>query len=179
MRLTKTIREAFVRAAIADVPTTDYLQLVRDAVLADLVAKLPPKVRAVWDDPKLRHWVNTDWGSFYRVSVTHPSMRNSQTPALSSETDAKCAEWMRLHKEQESSIRKLRDSLSAAAESMTTRKGLAELLPEFEKYLPEDEKQALRTVPAIANLVADFSKAGWPKGKKSDATSSATSQTDV
>ena len=39
------------------------------------------------------------------------------------------------------------------------------MLPEFEKYLPADEQKALRSVPVVANLVADFTKAGWPKDK--------------
>jgi hypothetical protein len=60
-----------------------------------------------------------------------------------------------------------RDTLSAklqaAANSVATRKALVELLPEFEKYLPADEGAACKTLPAVANLLADFSKAGWPK----------------
>lgn len=59
----------------------------------------------------------------------------------------------------------LEAKLSAAAESCTTRKALADLLPEFAKYLPEDEAAACKTLPAVANIVADFTKAGWPKAK--------------
>lgn len=54
------------------------------------------------------------------------------------------------------------DAISAC----TTRKQAAEVLPEFEKYLPEDEPKALRTLPALANVAADFVKAGWPKNAK-------------
>jgi hypothetical protein len=38
-------------------------------------------------------------------------------------------------------------------------------LPEFEKYLPEDEAQAVRALPVVTNVVADFVKAGWPTKK--------------
>ena len=58
----------------------------------------------------------------------------------------------------------------AAAMSCTTRKALANLLPEFEQYLPEDTPAAIRSLPAIANIVADFSKAGWPKDKTKEKT---------
>lgn len=169
MRLTKTIREAFVRAAVNDVPQTDYLKMIREAILAEAVAKLPPKVRAVYDDANLRHWVKTDWHSYFSVTVTHPACDGGLVN-LSPETVTKCEEWKRLHKEQEQGIRRLKDNLAAAAESVSTRKALANLLPEFEKYLPADEAQAIRSVPVIANLVADFTKAGWPKAKEQKAT---------
>ena len=57
----------------------------------------------------------------------------------------------------------LETKLMAAANSCTTRKALVELLPEFEKYLPADQAAACKTLPAVANIMADFVKAGWPK----------------
>lgn len=163
MRLTKTIRDAFVRAAIADVPQTDYEELIRKAAMDDIVAQLSPKVREFWDDAALRDWIRMDWNCFHGVTIIHPSNDNRKMPTLTEKIGQQCLEWRRLAKEQEQSIRKLRENLSGAAESVTTRKALAELLPEFEKYLPASEAQANRNVPMIANLVADFSKAGWPK----------------
>ena len=55
---------------------------------------------------------------------------------------------------------------SSPALGASTRKGLADALPEFEKYLPADEPAAVRSLPVVANVVADFVKAGWPKGKQ-------------
>lgn len=37
-------------------------------------------------------------------------------------------------------------------------------MPEAEKYLPKEAKSSTN-VPAVANVVADLVKAGWPKGK--------------
>ena len=37
-----------------------------------------------------------------------------------------------------------------------------EAFPEFEKYLPS-EAQPTKNLPALANVVADLSKLGWPK----------------
>jgi hypothetical protein len=62
-------------------------------------------------------------------------------------------------------ISDLQEKLESVAKSCTTRKQLAELLPEFEKYLPDNAPAASRAVPAIANLVTEFTKAGWPKAK--------------
>ena len=69
-------------------------------------------------------------------------------------------------KEQEGIRASLKSQLKSAAHSVTTRKALAALLPEFEKYLPADEAAACKTLPVVQNIVADFAKAGWPKGKK-------------
>ena len=165
MKLTKEIRAAFVRAVINDVPTVDYLQMIRRSIIAEAVSQLPPKVLAVYNDKNLSDWVKTDWNYYFSVSVSHPSC-DGKPINVPVTVAAQCEEWLRLHKEQEATIRKLRESLSGAAASVTTRKALAALLPEFEKYLPVDEQQALRSVPAIANVVADFAKAGWPKAKQ-------------
>ena len=45
------------------------------------------------------------------------------------------------------------------------REALAAMLPEFEKYLPSETPALDRTVPAVANVVTDFMRAGWPKGQ--------------
>jgi hypothetical protein len=55
------------------------------------------------------------------------------------------------------------------AEGASTRKALVAALPEFEKYLPAEVEAPVRSLPAIANVVAEFTKAGWPKGEKKDA----------
>ena len=41
-----------------------------------------------------------------------------------------------------------------------------EILPEFAKYLPQErDGKVIRSMPVIANLVADLMQAGWPKDK--------------
>ena len=67
-------------------------------------------------------------------------------------------------------LKDLRDKLTGAINACTTRKQAAEAIPEFEKYLPADEPKALRSLPALANVAADFVKAGWPKGQKAART---------
>jgi hypothetical protein len=57
----------------------------------------------------------------------------------------------------------LHAKIKAVAYSVSTRKALADALPEFEKYLPADDAKAIRTLPVVANVVTDFMKAGWPK----------------
>lgn len=57
----------------------------------------------------------------------------------------------------------LQTRLKGVAYACTTRKQLEEALPEFSSYLPEEEAKAAKNLPAVANVLSDFVKAGWPK----------------
>src|SRR3546814_1087527 len=54
MRLTKLHREAFVRAAINDVPTIDYRAQAQKLVQDFQLRRMPKEVRAVYDKAELR-----------------------------------------------------------------------------------------------------------------------------
>lgn len=165
MKLTNTIRDAFVRAAMNDVPTVDFEEQYRKLMIDDAVAQLPPAVRKLWDNKATRDYVNlTMVGSRYSgFNAYVPGMRDYRPSAEATDKGAVLAKELEA---QEDTQRQLRANLKSAAYSVSTRKALVDMLPEFEKYLPADEAAANRSVPVIANLVADFSKAGWPKGKK-------------
>jgi hypothetical protein len=169
MRLTNYIRDAFVRAALADVPQVDYEEALRSAVVKDAVAQLPPKVRSVYTDANTRHFLEcTTWyprneTGRRRVDVSAMIPWPDDSFKLSEAGQAKVDEIIARLKGQQDAHESLERQLRAVAYSVQTRKALVEALPEFEKYLPADDAAALRTVPAIANVVAEFMKAGWPK----------------
>lgn len=165
MRLTKVIREAFVRAAMADVPQHDYQAEIHKLIQDDAIAQLPPKVKAIADDKALRHFLKTE--SHYiqgylcsNVRVMHPEYTRSTK--VNTKVEALQVELA----EQNARIVALRTKLAATANAVSTRKALIDLLPEFEKYLPEDESKAVATLPAVANVLSEFVKAGWPKDAK-------------
>lgn len=160
MKLTNFLRDAFVRQVMADVPGVDYDEKTRIAAMKLAVAALPPKVRAIWNDLELRDYVMTTRQFAGSVHMALPGR------LLSADAQAKLEVLEEARMEQFQRNNALRDKLKAVAYSATTRKALADMLPEFEKYLPADDAAACRTVPAIANVVADFAAAGWPKGKK-------------
>lgn len=165
MKLTNSIRYAFVRSAINDVPQTDYTEKMRDLIYKDFVNQLPTAVRKIWDKESTCGYIQTTFRTFLCVSVTIPAMRNSECK-LTIEAQKKLAELDAKSKAQDRAIRELKSKLRSVAYSCTTRKKLVELLPEFEKYLPADKRQAAKVMlPAVANVVADFTKAGWPKNK--------------
>lgn len=177
MKLTNTIRNAFVRAAMQDVPDVDHAELIRKAVTEAALRALPASVRKVHDDAATRRFLGETFLTFGGVSVSVPGRDGewrkpeTQLPKLSAKDQGVINDLVKKHDEQESTRKDLERRLHGAAYSVSTRKALVDLLPEFEKYLPEDDAAANRTLPVIANIVADFTKAGWPKGKKAAAKS--------
>lgn len=168
MKLTNNIRDAFVRGALADVPTVDYDEQMRKLVQDAVVESLPPKIKAIWKDSSLKAFVKlgnvcTPRG-FSNVAV--PATDGWTGMAVPSSVEAQVAELVAANDKQRAMVSDLTAKLKQAAYACTTRKQLTDLLPEFQKYLPADDAAATRSVPVIANVVADFVKAGWPKGVK-------------
>ena len=164
MRLTKVIRDAFVRAAMADVPQEDYTAKIHKLLQDDAISRLPPKVKAIAQDKELRHFLKTEshYIQGYHISnvrVMHPEYERS--PNVNTQVEALLLEAAH----QVERMQALRTKLQATADAVTTRKALIDLLPEFEKYLPADETKAIASLPAVANVLSDFVKAGWPKNQ--------------
>lgn len=165
MKLTNYIRDAFIERAMDDVPYVDYDQQIQGAVLKAFVDALPPLARRLWDDPATRGYLNLEYHYGYKWA------RGQAVPAMQSEQDqvelpkgvaGHVEELVALAKAQEEKLDSLRAKLRAVVYGCTTRKQLAEALPEFEKYLPgEHDKTA--NLPALANVATDFMQAGWPK----------------
>ena len=170
MRLTKNIREAFVRAAMNDVPHIDYQEQAKALAEKNLLEIMPASVKKLLKDKDAEPWINREWvylpGTFSSISGISVRGDNYIIKHKSPKTWDEIEKLSALAKAQSESREVLRRKLNACAESVTTRKALVDLLPEFEKYLPADEKAAIKTLPAVANVVADFAAAGWPKGTK-------------
>lgn len=161
MKLTNYHREAFVNAAMDDVPMVDY-DAQATKILQDFQLKhLPKEIRAIYENPELRGFLKTN--RTYCFSHRYISVYGDAP--LDAATKAKVADLESKANEQKSSLSALRESLTSVAAGAATRKALAEALPEFEKYLPAEDAPATRCVPALANIVSSFVAAGWPKDK--------------
>lgn len=169
MRLTNYLREAFVNAAMNDVPHVDYQEQWRKLVLPAHVATLPTEVQTLWNNLNTRKFLNTCYMQCPGSSMEVPCIdeyeyrRNLQPPPAVREEADKLTKAYTAQRESQANLRRM---LESVALSCTTRKALAAALPEFEKYLPAEEAPMSRTVPALANVVAEFAKAGWPKERK-------------
>lgn len=168
MKLTKTLREAFVRAAMNDVPQTDYdeqaQKLVNEAAQKLFTDTFPGADHKALTDGG---WLNQSWFGTPRGLRNCYAYAPDYCPQLHTpELTQKLTELSAAAMEQEKQRDELEEKLNAVAYSVTTREALAKALPEFEKYLPEAPDAVAKNLPAVANLVADFTKAGWPKGKE-------------
>lgn len=173
MRLTNTLRQAFVSAAMQDVPSVDYREQIQSIIQKATKDLLPEKVKAALTDPESSAWLR--YGTYHvrqdgiNVSVAVPSQSNYgyEGKDLPATTLSEVNKLTKLWAEQKKVREKLQTKLQGVAASCTTRQALLEMLPEFEKYLPADEAAAKKTnLPALANVVTDFVKAGWPKQNK-------------
>lgn len=169
MKLTKSDREAFVRAVIDDVPTVDYQEqaetLVRSVALSTFPEDLRPMVTKypdyfedhyVWLPGQLQNrYFKIDKSCAYELFKGKFPEIWKQLSALAKQLE-----------EQNERVRTLRQQLSGVIESCSTLKQAKERLPEFEKYLPQERNGvAVANLPAISNLVTDLMAAGWPKSK--------------
>lgn len=168
MRLTQTIKEAFVRAAMDDVPMIDYDEQARQIATKAVEALTPVALqRAIKAEPVIATWLDKNYVHF-------PNGLGScclACPTATIERIYKDPEVWGLIKDlaekamaQRKARQELEQKLRTAAYGCTTRKQLEAALPEFVKYLPT-EVTATVNLPAIANLVTDFLAAGWPKQK--------------
>ena len=162
MKLTKTLREAFINAAMNDVPSIDYDEQIQKIATEAALAAMPPEVLATYK--KYPEYIEQNQFNFHPVAwhyVYLPAPNGFKFPEAVMD---KVRELKVLDKEQDRVRSALKQKLTGITNSVTTRKALAEALPEFEKYLPEEVAKA-NMLPAIANTVAEFVQAGWPKNK--------------
>lgn len=172
MRLTNTLRDAFVLAVMQGVPKVDYDEKIRAAAPAVIKKHTPHKLRPLVDNPELDSWLRTGYvhlgGVAVRCVIPEDNYRQDTVYkkfAAAIASDPAIAPLIEANKAQTAKANELRSKLKQVAYSVNTRKALVAALPEFEKYLPPEEGAALRTLPAIANVVSDFVQAGWPKPK--------------
>ena len=189
MKLNNYHKDAFVLSVMNDVPEIDYGEEIKKLFFADMLAQCPPEVRKLWADEKMRGWLEQNserplaklcdretretysdetyrairfsvWGPWGSHAEGLPAPK--PTAAIAKKIDALGRKMIK----QAEDRAKLRSKLRAVVFSTSTRATVAKMLPEFEKYLPLETPPMDRSVPVVANVIADFIKAGWPKDKK-------------
>lgn len=173
--LNKADREDFVDSVMADVPRIDYREMIESEARKDLESQLPAEIKKL---------MKSDLADYldmrYRSVTEYRELDDSGSIAIHTVagnrikfTDAFVArrrELIKLHNEQYQKHRQLKCNLEGVASACRTDKQLAERLPEFSKYIPKKGSSVTKAnLPALDNLVADFTKAGWPTEKKAKA----------
>jgi len=169
MRLNKYHKGAFVEAVLQDLPATDYDEIAQKLVRDAMVERMPAKVRAVYDDKDVRHWLRNEWMSMPGSLQNFYCVTGSNNGEVPGELKERLLELSQLKREQTSKKDAFGHKIRAAIVSCQTRKQALELLLEFEKYLPKDTTSTgVSNLPVINNLVAELVQAGWPKDKDAE-----------
>ena len=167
MRLTKSDKQAFVRGVMADVPEVDYNKEATQVALEHVLKALPQKILDVYDDPKLREYLNNDWistGPYLSTVYLQTGGQYEETNELKEALKVISEKAATQHRQRI----ELEGKLSNAIAGCNTLKQALTLFPEFEAYLPK-EGEVIKTLPAVANLVVNLLDAGWQQRKTSEA----------
>lgn len=154
MRLDKYTKKAIHRAIMADVPklfTND--EAAKQEIQEALVKAMSPLARKLYkQNPAAlakRHFSSWDYG--FRSSVDLIV------------GDADSAAVLKPYKDAHDRRSSVGERIESVIEGCSTLKQLKALLPEFEKYMPSETAPS-KNLPAVANIVSDLTKLGWPKG---------------
>lgn len=167
MRLTNTLREAFVRAVMDDVPSIDYHEQEQKVAMAWAVSIMPPCVYAIWANESLRDYIAMhyfhEWIGEFDIGGYNLPCPRELFSRMPDDMRAQLVDLTRKGREQQRTREELERKLKAIAYGVSSTKALLKQLPEFAKYIPKDV-QTSENLPAVANVVADLMAAGWPKG---------------
>jgi hypothetical protein len=189
MNLNKTHKARIVRDIMADIPMIDYAAQAQALLQAKAIEKMPAEVRAVYDNPDLRHWLATRYASNH----THLSGsyifwqckngagdwlyvsrcgRNGdpEDRELVTEVHESLTELAKAAEEQWKARSSMEDKLRMMFYDIRTLKQAKTLLePELHKYLPEEPpkepKSAQASTALVPYVVAGLREMGWPKDK--------------
>jgi hypothetical protein len=154
MNLTKIHKQAIVRSILNDTPALPREKWAEE-IKAAIVKAMSPEVRKIYKTKPhaLRRatvmYINPHrtWGDDFPVGdVTKEQINEIVEP------------YDKKVKERQDAER----TLTAAFEGIRTLKQAEATFPEFKKYYPT-EAQPTKNLPALANVVADLTKLGWPK----------------
>lgn len=159
MKLTKYQKEGIVRAIMNDVPKPDKSKR-HAAVQAAVVKAMSPECRKVYNKtPSALITQHTGYATYDECNYSTQSIVVGDVPK------EKVRAILKPYEDEDEAHSKARRQLKAAVDGCSTLKQLETTLPEFKKYFPTEEAPT-KNLPALANVVADLSKLGWPKGKQ-------------
>ena len=158
MNLTKLHKQAIVRAIMQDTPPLDRAKWAKE-INAAIVEAMSPEVRKVYKTkPHALRAVSVPYANeFSRWSCSTP---------VGDVTEKQISEIVAPYEKQSKERHDMECKLHAAFEGIRTLKQAEATFPEFKKYYPT-EAQPTKNLPALANVVADLSKLGWPRNNKS------------
>jgi L-2-hydroxyglutarate oxidase LhgO len=158
MRITKWDKQSIVTAIMSDVPKPDKAK--RRTELQEAVVKLmSPALRKIYKaTPKAL--------AEYHVGdliSDNGYYHDNRRIICADVTEKQIKELVKKYEQEDQAISDAKRKLKGVIDACTSLKQLNDRLPEFKKYFPTEDKPSAN-LPAIANMSAELSKLGWPKG---------------
>lgn len=156
MKLSKMTKEAIVRAIWNEVPEVDF-KARKVAIQAALVELFTPEVKALY---------KTQPGALkdaYCDRLNYSGGYEDRYITVADLTEEQIGSALEPYNEEDRARGEARNKLYGLVMGCSTRNQLVKLLPECEKYLPA-EASTDRSLPVVANVIADMTKLGRPKG---------------
>lgn len=164
MKLSKLTKQAIVRAIWNEVPEIDY-KARKVVIQAALVELFTPEVKAVYEkQPGALKAVYCSPLSSYAGGSSDMSYEDRHV-TVADLTEEQIDSVLEPYTEEDRARVEARNKLVDLIMGCSTRNRLVKLLPECEKYLPAAESTD-RSLPVVANVIADMTKLGWPKGER-------------
>ena len=168
MRLTKTDKEAFVRAVMDDVPQVDYSEQVRSKLKAWGLESLPEEMRSLakkYPDYFETRYISTPSSCPSVQIICDPDWSWGGFKAREPEKYAELVVIGELERGQQETREALRRKITGLINECSTLKTAQQRLPEFAKYLPAERDVTGTVNLPVANVLAELTNLGWPKGE--------------
>ena len=161
MKLSQTLKKAFIASVMQDVPKVDYLEQAQKCARKHFERLMPQEILQVIQ--KYPDWFGNV--GFYTPNVfpnfyTKSPVGNYYLFKNNEQAWEELLEITDAFEKQRFTRDALEAKLRGVVHGCNTLKQLKEALPEFEKYMPEENQPASQNLPALANIVADFKAAG-------------------
>ncbi len=158
MNLNKYAKKAIVLNIMADVPKVD-INAFRKQIEADVHKLMTPAVRKVYKEtPQALE-------KLYVSELYDSQSWDTRHVITGNVTEAQLREICKPLKAAVEARQAIYNKLSGVMESVRTLAALKKLLPEFAAYFPTEDEPT-KNLPAVANLVTDMVKLGWPTDKR-------------
>lgn len=157
MRLNTYTKSSIIRAIMNDVPQPDKEKRRAD-LQAALVKAMSPEAR------KLYNRTPSALRTYHFGDIIYTGAYASRELVIGDVNNEKLAELTKPYEAEDEARRDAKSKITHIVEGCSTLKQLQTLLPEFTRYMPT-ESAPTKNLPAVANVVADLSKLGWPKDK--------------
>lgn len=168
MRLTDSLRRAFVAGVLGDLPVVPYTEQIAKLVQKAAIDDLPSTVRAIYDDPKTRDYVGIYHIWDHEFGLNHyVYQRKGWRPKQG--VLRQIVELRDKANAQQDQRNELAAKLRSLALSVTTTQALAALAPEFAKYVPKDPAKTKQVPAVVTDVLAELKASGWPEGKEPEA----------